>query len=64
MSVQSHIDKVLRKVEEYSPGQDEFYQAAHEVLHSLIPLLEEDNRYDVHNILERIMVPELSLIHI
>ncbi|WP_294955274.1 NADP-specific glutamate dehydrogenase [Sulfurovum sp.] len=62
MSVQSHIDKVLRKVQEYSPGQDEFYQAAHEVVSSLVPLLEEDNRYDMHNILERIMVPERTII--
>jgi len=62
MSVQSHIDKVLRNIERYSPGQDEFYQAAHEVLHSLIPLLEEDSRYDEHNILERIMVPERTII--
>jgi len=62
MSVQSHIDKVLRNIQIYSPGQTEFYQAAHEVLHSLIPLLEEDNRYDLHNILERIVVPERTII--
>jgi len=62
MSVQSHIDKVLRNIEVYSPGQTEFYQAAHEVLHSLIPLLEEDNRYDLHNILERMVVPERTII--
>ncbi len=62
MSIQSHIDKVLRNIQIYSPGQDEFYQAAHEVLHSLVPLLEEDSRYDLHNILERIVVPERTII--
>jgi len=62
MSVQSYIDKVLRNIEVYSPGQTEFYQAAHEVLHSLTPLLEEDNRYDLHNILERMVVPERTII--
>jgi glutamate dehydrogenase (NADP+) len=62
MSVQSHIDKVLRNVQIYSPGQNEFYQAAHEVLHSLVPLLKEDDRYSQHNILERIMVPERTII--
>ncbi|AKF24376.1 glutamate dehydrogenase [Sulfurovum lithotrophicum] len=62
MSVQSHIDKVLRNIQICSPGQEEFYQAAHEVLHSLVPLMEEDNRYDFHNILERLVVPERTII--
>jgi len=62
MSVQSYIEKVLRHIQIYSPGQDEFYQAAHEVLYSLVPLLEEDKRYDKYNILERILVPERTII--
>lgn len=62
MSVESHIQKVLRTIETHSPGQQEFYQAAHEVLYSLIPLLEEDDRYDHFNILERITVPERTII--
>ena len=62
MSVHSHINKVLRNIQIYSPGQTEFYQVAHEVLYSLVPLLEEDNRYDLHNILERIVVPERTII--
>ncbi len=62
MSVQKHIEKVLKNIKECSPGQEEFYQAAQEVLYSLIPLLEEDEKYDVHNILERIAVPERTII--
>lgn len=62
MSVEAHIEKVLKNVKECSPGQEEFYQAVHEVLYSLIPLLEEDEKYDVYNILERITVPERTLI--
>ena len=62
MSVESHIEKVLRRIKERSPGQREFYQAVHEVLYSLVPLLQEDDRYDRYNILERITVPERSII--
>jgi len=62
MSIQSHINKTLHNIQIHSPGQNEFYQAAHEVLYSLIPLLAEDSRYDQHNILERIIVPERTII--
>ena len=62
MSVEAHIEKVLNNIKECSPGQKEFYQAVHEVLYSLIPLLEEDEKYDIYNILERITVPERTLI--
>ncbi|SFV71440.1 NADP-specific glutamate dehydrogenase [hydrothermal vent metagenome] len=56
------IEKILDYIKESSPGQDEFYQAAQEVLYSLKPLLDEDSRYLEHNILERIVVPERSII--
>ena len=62
MSVETHIEKVLRTVQSHSPGQAEFYQATQEVLHSLTPLLKEDDRYDHYNILERITVPERTII--
>ncbi|QOR62358.1 NADP-specific glutamate dehydrogenase [Sulfurovum sp. ST-21] len=62
MSVEAHIKKVLHTIESQSPGQKEFYQAAHEVLYSLMPLLKEDERYDYFNILERITVPERTII--
>lgn len=62
MSVESHIKKVLRTVEQNSPGQEEFYQTAHEVLYSLVPLLKDDERYDTFNILERITIPERTII--
>jgi glutamate dehydrogenase (NADP+) len=56
------IEDVLTYIKECSPGQDEFYQATQEVLYSLIPLLNRDNRYLEHNILERIVVPERTVI--
>jgi len=62
MSVELHIEKVLNNIKKCSPGQDEFYQAVQEVLYSLIPLLEEEEKYDIQNILERITVPERTII--
>ena len=56
------IKDILNYIQECSPGQDEFYQASHEVLYSLLPLLNEDSRYLEQNILERIVVPERSII--
>ncbi len=62
MSTQKHIEKILHKIKQSSPGQNEFYQAVHEVLYSLIPLLDENEKYDIFNILERITVPERTII--
>ena len=62
MPVNQKIKEILKTIKECSPGQDEFYQASEEVLHSLLPLLQENKHYLEHNILERIMVPERSII--
>ncbi len=62
MPSRAYIEKILTDLEEMSPGQDEFYQATQEVLMSLIPLLNEDKRFEEYNILERIVVPERSII--
>ena len=56
------IEEILKYIKECSPGQDEFYQATQEVLSTLKPLLDIDKRYIEHNILERIVVPERSII--
>jgi len=56
------IEEILKYIKESSPGQEEFYQATKEVLDSLQPLLNEDSRYLEHNILERIVIPERTII--
>ncbi len=60
--VKTKVEEVLNYIKKSSPGQDEFYQAAREVFESIIPLLEADSRYLEQNILERIIVPERSII--
>jgi len=62
MSAIEYVEKVLADVKACSPGQDEFYQAAEEVLHSLVPLLEKEPKYEENGILERIVIPERSMI--
>lgn len=62
MPASQKIEEILNFIKECSPGQDEFYQASHEVLYSLLPLLNEDSRYFENNILERIVVPERSIV--
>jgi glutamate dehydrogenase (NADP+) len=62
MSSKAYIKNILSTLEEMSPGQVEFYQAVEEVLLSLLPLLECDSRYEEQNILERIIIPERSII--
>ncbi len=62
MSVAKYIEKVLAHTAKNSPGQVEFYQAAEEVLHSLKPLLEREPKYDKYNILERVVIPERTII--
>lgn len=62
MSSKIYIENILNTLEEVSPGQVEFYQATEEVLLSLLPLLESDSRYEENNILERIVIPERSII--
>jgi len=62
METKDYISSVLQQVKEISPGQLEFYQAAEEVLETLEPLLETEPKYMEHGILERIVIPERSMI--
>ena len=62
MSMTEYINKILATIQDNTPGQSEFYQAAEEVLHSLEPLLKAEPKYDNLNIIERIVVPERTII--
>ncbi|WP_456430874.1 NADP-specific glutamate dehydrogenase [Nitratifractor sp.] len=62
MDAKDYVESVLEDIRRCSPGQEEFYQAATEVFHSLIPLLSEEKKYYEHSILERLVLPERSII--
>ncbi len=60
--VDERVEYILNDIKMCSPGQTEFYQAAQEVLESIKPLLECESKYFDNNILERIVVPERTVI--
>lgn len=57
-----YVSKMMEHIKRANPGQDVFVQAATEVLYSLEPLLKRESKYQKHAILERITVPERSVI--
>ncbi|HNO78965.1 MAG TPA: NADP-specific glutamate dehydrogenase [Phycisphaerae bacterium] len=55
------LDSFMSEVTAKNPEQREFHQAVHEVVESLIPVLDEDPLYRQKKILERIVEPERQL---
>lgn len=58
---ESYVHETIARLQKSSPAQTEFYQAAEEVLESLRPLLESDDRYARYGIIERIVEPERQI---
>lgn len=54
----SYVDKVLADLIKRNPGEPEFHQAATEVLNSLKPIIEKDEKYQNAGLLERLVEPE------
>ena len=52
------VDKFMEQLVAKNPGEPEFHQAVHEVVESLVPVLERHPKYLEHKILERITEPE------
>lgn len=50
------IERVLSLIKKRDPNQPEFYQAAHEILISLLPVLEKEPQYI--DVIERLVEPE------
>ncbi|MEX2380971.1 MAG: NADP-specific glutamate dehydrogenase [Opitutales bacterium] len=55
------MHETIVRLQESSPGQTEFYQAAEEVLESLRVVLEADARYARNGIVERLVEPERQI---
>lgn len=54
----SYSDRVLEQAIKRNPGEPEFHQALHEVLHSLEPVLAKHPEFEKGGLLERIVEPE------
>ncbi|HOD12600.1 MAG TPA: NADP-specific glutamate dehydrogenase [Candidatus Omnitrophota bacterium] len=52
------IELFLEQVVKKNPGELEFHQAVKEVIHSLMPFIEKNPRYERAKILERMVEPE------
>lgn len=57
----SYIHNIIVGLMNSSPAQAEFYQAVEEVLQSLEPVLEKDERYRRYGIIERMVEPERQI---
>lgn len=62
MKSKKYITEVLRGIKKRNPAQYEFYQASEEVLRSLEPLLDSDDRYKKLRIIDRLIIPERTII--
>jgi glutamate dehydrogenase (NADP+) len=55
---EQQVNEFMAKIIAKNPGEDAFHQAVREVAESLIPYIEENPKYKVAKILERIAEPE------
>lgn len=57
----TYIHDTIVKLQKTSPAQAEFYQAVEEILDSLQPILETNEKYKKHAIIERMVEPERQI---
>ena len=58
----SYAQRVLENIKQTAPWEKEFIQSVTEVFESLGKLLDRDSRYEKNRILERIVVPERTVL--
>jgi len=56
------IEEFMQGLINRNPGEPEFHQAVHEVAASVIPYMNENPKYIVHQILERMTEPDRTII--
>ena len=57
-----HVSNFMKLVESKNSGEKEFLQAVLEVSEVIIPFIQENKKYQTHNILERLVEPERTII--
>ena len=58
----SQIEAFMNTVRERNPHEPEFLQAVQEVAESVIPFIEENSKYKIAKILERVVEPERTIL--
>ena len=61
MSARGYVEQVLANLKKNNPGENEFHQAATEILESLVPVFEKHPEYMKAGLLERITEPERAI---
>jgi glutamate dehydrogenase (NADP+) len=62
MNPHSYVQYVLEVLKQRNGGSPLFFQAAEEILHSLIPVFEANNQFKQAGLLERICEPERQIV--
>ena len=57
----NYLSTTISQLKQSSPAQTEFYQAVEEVLRTLEPVLEKNNYYVNHSIIQRLVEPERQI---
>ena len=57
----TYTEDFMARIVARNPGEPEFHQAVHEVAHSLQPVIEKSPQYRKHKILERLTIPERTV---
>ena len=57
-AIEQQIDGFMMRVAAQSPGETEFHQAVHEVVESVMPLVQSKRAYRDAKVLDRMVVPE------
>lgn len=61
-AVEQEVDRFMRGLKKRNPHENEFHQAVHEVVHSLMPYVLEHQKYKQARILERMTEPDRIII--
>jgi glutamate dehydrogenase (NADP+) len=61
-AIDQQVDGFMMRVAAQSPGETEFHQAVHEVVKSVMPLVQSKRAYREAKVLDRMVVPERVLI--
>ena len=60
--MKKNIQEFLDKVKKRNPNEPEFMQAVEEVAETIIPFIEENEKYQNKMLLERMVEPERAII--
>ena len=55
------LDSILELVKTRNPEQTEFHQAVHEVMETLVPFINENEKYQSFGMIERLLEPDRSI---